>query len=358
MSQDITSTHCVEQLPLLLYGELSFDEEERVESHLEACADCRQALERERELSATFDSLAIEPSSALLRQAREDLFKRLEQEPPLAAKAEQHAAYHHGWWDRFVDFVTPQTSASLRTGLLKPAGAFALLAIGFMAARSAPGVLPNIAFFNGSGSGAAQMSLTDPGTASRVRYVESVPDGRVQIVLDETRQRTVSGRMDDENIRGLLLTATRDPADPGLRAETMELLTSRVQGTDPGAVQMAADVKAALIYAVRSDQNAGVRLKAMEGLKSFTGDAEVRAALSDVLLSDTNPAMRNQAIDLLMQGLDDAGAARRADPRAFAGPDARMVSLFEELMKREEKNPYVRQRSQRALELVNAVDVK
>src|SRR6185369_7485992 len=100
--------------------------------------------------------------------------------------------------------------------------------------------------------------------------------------------------------------ATRDPSDPGLRAETMELLTNRAQATDPGAARMAADVKAALIYAVRNDQNVGVRLRAMEGLKAFNADPEVRAAMSDVLLADTNPGMRNQAIDLLMQGLEDS----------------------------------------------------
>ena len=30
-----------DRLALLLYGELSFDEEERVESHLDVCSECR-----------------------------------------------------------------------------------------------------------------------------------------------------------------------------------------------------------------------------------------------------------------------------------------------------------------------------
>ena len=32
-----------DQLAFLLYGELSFDEEEKMETHLDACADCRTA---------------------------------------------------------------------------------------------------------------------------------------------------------------------------------------------------------------------------------------------------------------------------------------------------------------------------
>jgi anti-sigma factor RsiW len=58
---------------LYLYGELSFDEEERVESHLDACLDCRKALERQREVQSALDNLAIEPAPSLLRSCREDL---------------------------------------------------------------------------------------------------------------------------------------------------------------------------------------------------------------------------------------------------------------------------------------------
>jgi len=67
-------------------------------------------------------------------------------------------------------------------------------------------------------AGYRAMGVAEPG-ASRVRYVEPASDGRVQIVLDETRQRIVSGRVDDQQIRALLLTAAKDPSDPGLRAK-------------------------------------------------------------------------------------------------------------------------------------------
>ncbi len=45
------------QFALLLYGELSFDEEERVDAHLDGCAECRAALEREKSLHAAFDGV-------------------------------------------------------------------------------------------------------------------------------------------------------------------------------------------------------------------------------------------------------------------------------------------------------------
>jgi hypothetical protein len=296
------------QLSMLLYGELSFDEEESVDAHLEGCAECRAALERERELHAAFDQAEIEPPASVLWESRQNLQRQI---------AEHAPAHHVSWWDRFLD-----------TAWLKPVGGLALLTIGFMAARVAPGLVPSL------GLGVTGMSLVDPG-AQRVRSVEPGPNGGVQIVLDETRQRTVSGGLDDQNIRVLLLSAAKDPSDPGLRYETVGILNDRAQ---------AAEVRDTLIYALEHDENAGVRLKAMDGLKPFVRQPEVRKALSGVLLTDGNPGMRTQAIDLLTQGVGETPSN---------GLDRDIIGTLQELMNRE-NNAYVRQRGERVLQLVNA----
>jgi anti-sigma factor RsiW len=59
--QEITCAATQEQLSMLLYGELSFDEEERVESHLDACAECRAALQREKALHAALRTVEVRP---------------------------------------------------------------------------------------------------------------------------------------------------------------------------------------------------------------------------------------------------------------------------------------------------------
>jgi len=224
---DLTCPAVREQFAMLLYGELSFDEEERVESHLDACAGCRTALEREKAVHAAFDGIEITPAPSLLRECREDLRMRLieEEASPRPARA--------GWWDKFVDGITLRPSG----GILRPAGALTLIALGFVAAR----MLPVMNF--GGRAPYGSMSLAEPG-ASRVRYVEPASDGRVQIVLDETRQRIVSGKLDDQQIRGLLLAAAKDPTDPGLRAETVDILNASAQS---------ADVRDALIFALQHD---------------------------------------------------------------------------------------------------------
>jgi hypothetical protein len=311
---DMTCTTVRDQFAMLLYGELSFDEEERVDSHLDVGGECRTALQHEKALHAALDSVEIAPSPSLLRECRENLRVRLmeEETSPRPTRA--------GWWDQFTDMLTLRPAA----GWLRPAGALTLVAMGFMAARMLP--VMNV------GSGAYRgMALAEPG-ASRVRYIEPASDGRIQIVLDETRQRIVSGRVDDQQIRALLLTAAKDPSDPGLRAETVDILNTRAQS---------ADVRDALIYALRRDQNTGVRMKAMEGLKAFAQEPEVRSALAQVLLSDANPGLRTQAIDLLTNGSN-------------GNVDRQIIGTLQELMQRGETQGYVRERCRRVLEAMNA----
>ncbi len=311
------------QLGMLLYGELSFDQEEVVDTHLEGCADCRAALERERQLHAAFDLAEMEPPASVLWNARQDLQRRIAVESPAAAHRSA------GWWDQ-IDIQTRADSPiqSSGSGWLKPVGAMALVAVGFVGARMAPDL----------GLGITGMSLAAPG-AQRVRSVEPAANGGIQIVLDETRQRTISGGLDDQNIRVLLLSAAKDPSDPGLRYETVGILNDRAQ---------AAEVRDTLIYALQHDENAGVRLKAMDGLKPFVRQPEVRKALSGVLLSDGNPGMRTQAIDLLTQGVGESSGNTAANPL-----DRDIIGTLQELMNRE-SNAYVRQRGERVLQLVNA----
>jgi hypothetical protein len=295
-----------DRFALLLYGELNFDDEERVEAHLDACADCRAALLREKALHAAFDTVEIAPSPSLLRECREDLRLRLIEEPaPRAA----------GWWERTVDALTLRPSA----GMLRPVGALTLIALGFFGARLLP-------YADLSGQFNASSLTPD----ARVRYVEPQNGGRVQIVVDETRQRIISGKLDDAPIRGLLLAAAKDPSDPGLRAETLGILNARAQS---------ADVRGALIFAMEHDKNAGVREKAINGLTPFTADPEVRNALTYVLLSDSNPGLRTEAIDLLTRG-----------PQV----DRQLIGTLQELMLRGEQLGYVRERCRRVLQAVNA----
>ena len=319
-----------ERLALLLYGELSFDEEERFDAHLDSCADCRAALERQRTLHAAIDDVAVVPSPALLASCRDALFETIglqhDLQPahdapvPVEAPVRRNAS----WWSQVLASFEGITAHWMR-----PAGAVALLVIGFVTARMVPAWGPMSA---GSSSGAnySAMDLANLG-AAQVRNVQEDADGRVNIMLNETRQRTVSGSLQDAAIRNLLVAAAKGSADPGLRAETVTILVNDADSSD---------VREALVFALENDQNAVVRWRAMEGLKGYTADHAVQTALARVLQRDLNPGIRTQAIDLLT-----------AEPSPSIDRD--IVGVLQETVSRED-DAYVRERARRMLEAVKA----
>jgi hypothetical protein len=295
----------VRHLPLLSYGELTFDQEEALEQHLEDCAGCRREYDRLNKLHQAIDREEVHVSPGLIADCRRNLRLSVE------AIAEQRGT--RGFWQRL--FPSAQ--------FLKPAGALALIATGFFGAqflqqqdRSFPTVHNPI-----------DSARVDAPSASRVRLVEPGNDGRVQIVLEETRQRVLSGSTQDDAIRRVLLTAARESADPGLRVESVDLLGSA--GEDD-------EIRRVLLYALQHDPNPGVRLKALEGLRGAAADAETRKTLARVLLTDDNPGVRTQAIDLLIQ---------KNEPE--------VVGVLEEALRRDSNN-YVRLKCQKALHEMRA----
>jgi hypothetical protein len=309
MSCSMKCEDVVRVLPLLLYSELSFDEEENAEQHLADCASCRTELLRVKALHAAVDAQEYEPNSALLQQCRRTLHSTLDAIRETAPRQSSGVlGFLKNMFTAQVHFGAPAQSI----------GAVALVAMGFFGARMLPG--------DGNPLHLMQSSL-DP-VASRVRYVEPNSSGRVQIIVEETRQKTLSGLAGDESIKRLLLEAARDSADPGVRVESMDLLKSSAASDE---------VKHALLYALQHDPNAGVRLKALEGLRSNCCEAETRKALANVLLKDDNPGVRTQAIDLLT-------AAKR---------EPSLAGVLQELMRKED-NSYVRQRCRKALHEMNA----
>ena len=292
-----------DQFALLLYGELSFDEEERIDSHLDGCAECRAALARQKVLHEAVDAAAVTPSPALLNRCRENLAEMLPREKPASGWA--------NWWS--------QIAGNWKIQVLRPVGAVALLAIGFFAAKVAPGL-----------SGVASMGLGDFGGA-QVRNVAAQPDGTLRIVFDEKRERTISGTRDDQRIRQLLMAAAKEATDPGLRAQTVTILVGDANESD---------VREALAFAMANDENTNVRLKAMEGLQRYANDPMVQNALAHVLLNDPNSGMRTRVIDALT-GHDGQEL------------DRQMVGALQELMSREDDSD-VRERARQMLHSIKA----
>jgi hypothetical protein len=298
-------------IPLYFYGELIAEEEDQVEQHLHDCPACTREMERQRGLSAALDARAAADPPHLLAECRADLMAAIQGGAPRLPQARK------GPWTLFLEALGG-TLDSVRH-VPTPVGALALIALGFFCARftGAWNTAPNLA--------TAGVNPSDDVFAT-VRSVRPDPNGMVQIAFDETRRRTVSGRMDDQSIQKLVLAAAHED-NPSVRVESMDLLKSQPYSNE---------VREALLNAVAHDPNDGVRLKAVEGLKPFAGEPEVRKTLSQVLLADNNPAVRYQVVDLLVAHRDDA-----------------MIGVLQRLVQRED-NTTVRMKLEKALKEMNA----
>jgi HEAT repeats/Putative zinc-finger len=293
-----------ELLSLYLYRELPLPEESAVDWHIRSCAHCQSALDAERSLHAAIDTARIAPPAGLLADCRRSL-------PDLLRDAPVRPESRPSRWETILAWVRP---AEPRLFWMRPAGALALVALGFFAARLTS-VQPVYA------------PSDEAPAAVRVRSVSAEPSGRVTLTVDETRQSVLAGGVDEEPIRRLLLEGARNPADPGVRAESVDVL--RASSRNP-------EVRDALLFALQNDPNAGVRLKALEALQPYAGEPASHRALAQVLLRDDNSGVRSRAVDILIQtGHDD------------------MVEILQGLLERED-NVYVRSRSQEALRAMNA----
>lgn len=305
-------------IPLYFYGELPPDEEDRLEQHLDSCAGCAREAETQRKVHAALDRRAMEPSAALLAECRHDLMRAVYREEARVLRGAETGRSGAGRerWGGFAAWL-PSLGA-----WRMPLGASALLALGFVTARlTAPGAAGP---FSTAG-------LAPEGVISSVRSVqpasEGARSGEVQIVLDETRRRVVSGQLNDSNIQRLILAAAHDESNPGVRWESVDLLKNQ-SGSSP--------VRELLLNRVVEDPNPGVRLKALDGLKAYAGDAEVRKALAQVLMHDDNAGVRIEAVDALTAHADD-----------------NMVGMLQSVVEKED-NGYVRRRCVKALKDMNA----
>jgi hypothetical protein len=292
-----------EQIALLTLGELSFEQEEVLEDHLSGCAACRAERALMEKMESALNSHGeAEIPAGLLAKCRRDLSARIEQErlSPVAGFSWSL------WWRRWV--VHPPM-------WLRPVGAVAMVCLGFLGARFVP---------LGGATSSVETAGFERGTGNvqRVKLVNTEESGRVRVLFDEVRQRELSGDLNDERIRRLLLAAASDPTDPAIRANSISALKQDCSDDE---------VRKALLHSLQSDPNSGVRLKALDALRPYAHIPETRHVLSQVLLVDDNPGVRTQVIELLT-----------------ASKSPELAGVLQQLLQREQNN-YVRSLSQRAL---------
>jgi HEAT repeats/Putative zinc-finger len=343
---DTPNTPCAEWQPLLMLSaageELETAEHDRLSGHLAQCPACSQSLEREKELLALLAENHAEPDAALLAGCRTSLTDALDREE------------EGGWLRRAFGSLLPANWLSPR-----PAWSAAmLLLIGFSVGVLAPRLLRHpenskapgnsrIAAANDSGSvPSAPADSTDPNPLANlaqspidlrtadVAGIDVLPSNgvddspRVQLQLRSQQPVTLSGTVNDDDVKDVLLGVLRNGERfcPDVRLDAVDLL--RARNNDP-------DVRAALCHTVRNDHNAAVRLKALEALDGAEPEDIVQQTLLSALVDDDNPGVRVEAINELRE---------LAAKGRVTSDDGHMLSVLRDRMHKD-PNTYIRLQS-------------
>ncbi len=274
-----------ENIILAHYGELPDELAGALEQHLAICDDCRHELSS---LQAVEERLALlpvaEPDPNMLAQARMRLDDALDLIPP------------GGFFQRL------RTNFSIWMGHVQSAPALAtlLVGVGFLSgtlvnqyeAHKAELAKPKVVTVSHPNDGAV---------ASVTGIVQSPNSELVQVNYNRVIPETREGSLDDPEIRELLLKGINTPTADDVRADAVSLLANEcrvghecVGGGDPKSIRNQ------LLVAMRYDEDAGVRLTALEGLQRYVGqDPRVRDAIAESLSRDPNAEVRKQAIATL-----------------------------------------------------------
>jgi hypothetical protein len=146
----------------------------------------------------------------------------------------------------------------------------------------------------------AQLSaaIAGPGTIANVSSITREPDTEnVEVHFNRLVPETTQGSLDDPQIRELLLVGAQSQVNPGVAQNSLSLLAEECLA---GHECSDGPVRKALLVALRYDKSAGVRLRALNGLKPYVAeDMRVRDAVLEALMNDGDANVRSRAIELL-----------------------------------------------------------
>jgi hypothetical protein len=298
-----------DNIVLYIYEELADDSRFEFEQHVHRCVSCRAELDSMREFKSDMAALPVqEISPNFLASNRMELQEALE-----------HAEQSRSGWGMFIfDFA-----GWMHQIKLAPALTAALLIIGF-----AGGTITTYRIVENGKTGRL---VADSGTPqeANVAAIESISpqanSNKVTIKFDALTPQTTEGDINDPQIQRLLLMAARNNRNSDVQLGSIEILQSRPEDNA---------VREALVYALRYDKNPGVRLKALDGLRSYVkGDEHVRDAVLEALIHDSNAGVRTEAISLLDQVKADSSVrealqvlATRDQNKYISGEARRMLA--------------------------------
>ncbi len=317
-----------EYIQLQLYGELNGKEKKELELHLLACEECNMEMS---EMQQFYSSLSqhhrLEMTSEMLDDARFELRNTLRGNDG-----------NQSLWDWLFNALNNVFAPQYRIAF----GTVAILTIGFF--------LGYLVFVNPAKpqqplsqttpsmevSSNTIPALQNDAKIGNIRFLNpDQGDGNVEFTFDAITPMKMKGNVNDGRIQKILTYALLNEQNPGVRLRSVNAMaTEQLKPTDN-------DLKDALITALTTDENIGVRREAMNALKRFPLDEQIKHALLSVLKQDSNSSMRIEAINTL--------ESFKSEKNHF---DEDIVNVLKEKVQTETNN-YIKLRAKAVLQVVN-----
>ncbi|HUP66087.1 MAG TPA: HEAT repeat domain-containing protein [Thermoanaerobaculia bacterium] len=319
-----------ERMPQLLIEALNGSDREDSHQHIELCAICREEW---LELRAAWAELGELPEVPVPPMMRSRFLERIGQTPSRVIP------FRRPEWPRWAAqaaAVALLVGGSFWTGrTLAPATITP--SAGVAQATEAP--------YRITGSRvipASSLSREIEGTP-RIDNVRYVPDGNggIRLAFNLTSEVTVTGNAGDESLATLMAYVLESRENPDQsRSATIQYIRDNWSGGGKASPEIAR----ALATVLRSDSNEGVRLKALDALRSLPHQAtpDAQTALIEALKNDPNPAVRLKAVEALAEM---ATAGTPLDPS--------MVDTLREKADQGDENLYVRVKAAEALSQID-----
>ncbi|MBN2572296.1 MAG: HEAT repeat domain-containing protein, partial [Ignavibacteriales bacterium] len=139
---------------------------------------------------------------------------------------------------------------------------------------------------------------------SNISFTEnSENNDEILITFRTEKPFQYKGNINDEQTKQLIATALVNSNNPGIKLKTINTIATQ---TDKEII-LDKKIKSALIIALKTDENAGVRKQALITLTKYPYDEEIRDAFLFALSNDNNSGLRIAAInaifDLKVEGI-------------------------------------------------------
>ncbi len=273
-------------LQLSLYDELSEQERTLLDDHLVTCEHCRIELNELKKIHATLaHHRPIVIQEPLLQDARRNLRLRIQ------ADSEQKSL-----WTKLKSMLNEFLAPPLQVALGGAATLVIGILVGYFVFKSPSEKYSPLrqTAFGSSTMEAGESQITN------IHFLDrNSQNGDVEFTFETITPVRIRGNVNDENVQKVLARALVSDQNAGIRLRAVNMIGTQAEQKQAGVPALDSEVKTALITALLHDRNLGVRKEAIKVLKNYLPDPVIVHAFLNVLANESNTGLKITAINSL-----------------------------------------------------------